>query len=108
MPILHLVRSSFRSEWRDRYLFEPKLFDIFITFLIGLIVNHENSMGSPVVGTGDSSEMFLSRRIPNLQFNYVPVDCDGSRVMRIILKSEVHSERGQICLLKCVVCKSPK
>jgi hypothetical protein len=52
-----------------------------------------------VVGVGDSSETFLSRRIPNLQFDALVLQVER-------FKAEVHSNGRHVVLTELVVGES--
>lgn len=45
---------------------------IFKTFFIRYIINQHNAHGAPIIRRSDRMETLLSRRIPYLQFDFLP------------------------------------
>ena len=50
--------------------------DVVEALLIGDVVHQHDAHGAAVVGRGDGPEPLLSRRVPNLQLDLLPVQLD--------------------------------
>ena len=50
--------------------------DVVETLLVGNIIDKHDAHGPAVVGRGDGPEPLLSRRVPNLQLDLLPVQLD--------------------------------
>ena len=60
-------------------LLHPVGYHVFKGFGIGDVVDQDDCVGSLVVGFGDASEAFLACGVPDLQFDVVLADEEGSR-----------------------------
>ena len=50
--------------------------DVVEALLVGDVVHQHDAHGAAVVGRGDGPEPLLSRRVPNLQLDLLPVQLD--------------------------------
>lgn len=76
------------------YLYKPEILDVFKTLFFGDIVYNNDGMRTFVVGAGDGPEPLLPGGVPDLQFDYIAADCNGSILWWCVLESKVDSNCG--------------
>ena len=87
------------------YLVEPELLDILKTLLLRDIVHNNYRMCAFIVCARDCSKSLLPSCVPDLELYNISIDCDGPTINADILEPEVHSDGGEVALLKRVVCE---
>eukprot|EP00612_Vaucheria_litorea_P004569 CAMPEP_0171462820 /NCGR_PEP_ID=MMETSP0945-20130129/6706_1 /TAXON_ID=109269 /ORGANISM="Vaucheria litorea, Strain CCMP2940" /LENGTH=192 /DNA_ID=CAMNT_0011989425 /DNA_START=166 /DNA_END=745 /DNA_ORIENTATION=+ len=79
--------------------FAQPIIDVAKRFLARDVVHHDYPVGPSVIGTGNGSEPFLTRRIPNLQFNRLFVNFNGS-------EAKIDADGADVTLCEGVVGES--
>lgn len=70
----------------SKYFSRPEFLNIFEGLIAGEIVDHDNAVCPFIVGAGNRTEPFLASSIPNLQFDFAPIDGERSAWSEYYLK----------------------
>jgi hypothetical protein len=75
--ISHQHNDNIRIGMVPQLLQPPR--DVFVGLVLADVVDEESTDGAAVVGRGDGTVAFLSRRVPDLRLDGFGVDLDAAR-----------------------------